>query len=84
LQLARPFIDHVARINSADAQRRAACDSESAARYREAARKRGCSSIRTNDATSFDERRPRCVTRDGQSDTIDLKTRVAGGKDSDL
>jgi hypothetical protein len=65
LQLSRPFIDHVAGINSADADRRAACESESAARYREAARTPGCRSIRTNDATSFDERRPRCVTRDG-------------------
>ncbi len=75
----------VARVNPADPDRRAASESESAARHREAARTAGCSSIRTNDATSFDdERRPRSVTRDAPSDSFELKTRVGPQGHSDF
>jgi len=72
----------VARINPADADRRFASDSKSAARHREAVGTAGCSSIRTNDATSFDdERRPRSVTRDELSDRFELK-KESGRKDT--
>jgi hypothetical protein len=79
---AEPFHALVARINPADADRRFASESKSAAHHREAARTVGCSFIRTNDATSFaDERRARFVTRDEPSDKFELK-KESGRKDT--
>jgi hypothetical protein len=66
------FYAHVARLNAADADRRPAAHADSVARDRDAASTAGCSSLRPNDATPYDERRPRFVTCDGQSDTFEL------------
>jgi hypothetical protein len=66
------FYSHPPGLDAFDADRLTAANARSAARKRGPACTAGGTSLCPNDAASYEERRPRSVARDGQSDLFEL------------